>query len=88
MQDRRGRCGSNQRDLLIAIRRNYLNVYYRGASLFLKEPRKHGAIKARSHFKYLIRQKQQYATLIGKQFEFNKADSFGLLTMAKALFRR
>lgn len=49
-------------DLFIAVRRNYLNVYHRGASIFLIELRQ-GRLVPKTHVKYLVRQRQTYAAL-------------------------
>lgn len=55
-------------DLFIAVRRNSLNAYYRGASIF-KIDWNGGRIVASTHAKYLIRQAQTYVPLIDGQFQ-------------------
>ena len=49
-------------DLILAVRRESLNVYYRGASLF-RVGFRHGQSVPDTHVKYLVRQKQALATL-------------------------
>ena len=51
-----------QPDLILAVRRESLNVYYRGASLF-RVAIKHGRPVPETHVKYLVRQRQALATL-------------------------
>ena len=57
-------------DLILAVRRESLNVYYRGASLFRVGFRQ-GGLVPETHVKYLVRQQQTLATL-------DKAGSFVL----------
>ena len=49
-------------DLILAVRRESLNVYYRGASLFRVGFRQNRCVP-QTHVKYLVRQKQALATL-------------------------
>lgn len=49
-------------DLLIAVRRRSLNVYYRGASIF-QVVDNDGQPVPNTHFKYLVRQRQDYVSL-------------------------
>ncbi|WP_082477720.1 hypothetical protein [Methylobacterium sp. Leaf93] len=51
-----------RRDLVIAIRAEYLNVYYRGASIFRVE-REGNRLVPTTHAKYLTRRKQGSVTL-------------------------
>lgn len=55
-------------ELFIAVRRNSLNVYYRGASIF-KIDWNGGRIIPSTHAKYLVRQTQTYVPLINGQFQ-------------------
>lgn len=50
------------RDLVLAVRAEYLNVYHRGAALFLIGQRQ-GRVVASTHAKYLVRQRQGAAEL-------------------------
>lgn len=50
-------------DLLLAVRRNSLNVYYRGASIFRIDDAGGGRISPKTHVKYLVRQQQALAEL-------------------------
>jgi hypothetical protein len=50
------------RDVIIAVRRDSLNVYYRGGSIFLAELRD-GRIVPKTHAKYLVRQQQAHAEM-------------------------
>lgn len=49
-------------DLVLAVRAGYLNVYYRGAALYLIGQRQ-GRIVASTHARYLVRQRQGSADL-------------------------
>ncbi|WP_026358285.1 hypothetical protein [Aureimonas ureilytica] len=66
-------------DLFVAVRRNYLNVYHRGASVFLIELRQ-GRLVPKTHVKYLVRQRQSYAGL--------EADGAFALDPAQVLWTR
>lgn len=61
-------------DLFIAVRRNSLNVYYRGASIF-KIDWVNGRIVPSTHLKYLVRQAQTYVPLIDGRFLYPAAAS-------------
>ncbi|MEH2500480.1 hypothetical protein V1294_006959 [Bradyrhizobium sp. AZCC 1678] len=50
------------RDVIIAVRRDSLNVYHRGGSIFLAELRD-GRIVPKTHAKYLVRQEQAHAEM-------------------------
>lgn len=56
-------------DLFIAVRRNSLNVYYRGGSIF-KIDWINGRIVPSTHIKYLVRQAQTYVPLIDGRFQY------------------
>ncbi len=56
-------------DLFIAVRRNSLNVYYRGGSIF-KIDWTNGKIVPSTHAKYLVRQVQTYVPLIEGRFVY------------------
>ena len=56
-------------DLFIAVRRNSLNVYYRGGSIF-KIDWINGRIVPSTHIKYLVRQAQTYIPLIDGHFQY------------------
>lgn len=49
-------------DVVVAVRRQALNVYHRGASIFLAEW-VNGRIAPKTHVKYLVRQRQAHALL-------------------------
>lgn len=49
-------------DVIIAVRRDSLNVYHRGASVFLADLRD-GRIVPKTHAKYLVRQRQTHAEM-------------------------
>lgn len=55
-------------DLFIAARRNSLNVYYRGASIFKIDWNGRRIIPS-THAKYLVRQTQAYVPLVNGQFQ-------------------
>ncbi|WP_026615468.1 hypothetical protein [Ensifer aridi] len=59
-------------DLFVAVRRNSLNVYYRGASIF-KIDWNGTRIVPSTHAKYLVRQDQTYVPLIEGQFQHSPA---------------
>ena len=61
-------------DTFVAIRDNYVNVYFRGASLLRLEPSGHD-IKATVHYKYLVRPraKNEYVT-VAKDGVIGKGD--------------
>jgi hypothetical protein len=50
-------------DVIIAVRRDSLNVYHRGASIFLAELTDGGRIVPKTHAKYLVRQQQAHAEM-------------------------
>jgi hypothetical protein len=54
-------------DLFIAVRRNSLNVYYRGASIF-RIDWNGSRVTPSTHAKYLVRQAQTYVPLLDGQF--------------------
>lgn len=56
-------------DLILAVRGNYLNVYYQGGSLY-KIEYKNGRVTPLTHFKYLVRNVQKYIS-ISEQLQFN-----------------
>lgn len=56
-------------DVLLAVRRNYLNVYHRGGSIFRIDVRDDGTVVPKTHVKYLVRQQQVYAELIDGEFK-------------------
>lgn len=58
--------------LFIAVRRNSINVYYRGASIF-KIDWINGRILPSTHIKYLVRQAQTYVPLIDGRFQYPAA---------------
>jgi len=62
-------------DLFIAVRRNSLNVYYRGASVF-KIDWQAGQVVPSTHTKYLVRQDQTYVQMQDGKFRY---PSFPLL---------
>jgi hypothetical protein len=55
-------------DLVIAVRRNALNVYFRGASIY-EISWEGGRIRVRMHLKYLVRQQQTYVDLVDGKFD-------------------
>lgn len=59
-------------ELLIAVRHNYLNVYYRGASIFKIEC-KDGVVVPLTHAKYLLRNEQSYVPLLKGRFPFRSS---------------
>ncbi len=56
-------------DLVIAVRRNSLNVYFRGASIFRVDWNER-EVTPLTHAKYLVRQTQSYVSLAKGQFTF------------------
>lgn len=54
-------------DLVIAVRRNALNVYFRGASIYQLSWER-GRIRVNVHVKYLVRQQQAYVELVHGKF--------------------
>lgn len=56
-------------DLFIAIRRNSLNVYYRGGSLYRIDDKGDGTPRPYTHVKYLVRQQQALAELVDGVFK-------------------
>jgi hypothetical protein len=55
-------------DIFVAVRRNSLNVYYRGGSIFRIDDQGDGTPSPKTHVKYLVRQQQVLAELIDGQF--------------------
>lgn len=55
-------------ELFIAVRRNYLNVYFQGASIFKIEWKRKRIVPS-THAKYLVRQTQTYVPLIEGRFQ-------------------
>jgi hypothetical protein len=55
-------------DVFIAVRRNSLNVYYRGASLFRIDDKGDGTASPKTHVKYLARQQQILSELVEGTF--------------------
>ncbi len=63
------------RDLILAVRTDSLNVYHRGASIF-RVALQDGEPVAETHVKYLVRQRQAYAPLSADgRFQHNPADA-------------
>lgn len=58
----------SHKDLILAVRRNYINVYYRGASLFKIELKGNQVVPV-THVKYLVRPDQVYVALNDGQFQ-------------------
>lgn len=58
-------------DVFLAIRRNSLNVYYRGGSIFRIDDRGDGIASPKTHVKYLVRQQQALAELVDGEFRPN-----------------
>lgn len=58
-------------DVFLAVRRNSLNVYYRGGSIFRIDDRGDGTASPKTHVKYLIRQQQALAELVDGEFRPN-----------------
>jgi hypothetical protein len=56
-------------DLFVAVRRNYLNVYHRGGSIFRIDDRGDGTVSPKTHVKYLVRQQQALAELVDGKFK-------------------
>lgn len=59
-------------DLFIAVRRNSLNVYHRGASIFRIDDKGDGTVSPKTHVKYLVRQQQALAELVEGRFLSSK----------------
>jgi hypothetical protein len=59
-------------DLFIAVRRNSLNVYHRGASIFRIDDKGDGTVSPKTHVKYLVRQQQALAELVEGRFRSSK----------------
>lgn len=57
--------------VFLAVRRNSLNVYHRGGSIFRIDDQGDGTARPKTHVKYLVRQQQALAELIDGQFESN-----------------
>ena len=55
-------------DIFLAVRRDSLNVYHRGGSIFRIDDRGDGIPSPKTHVKYLVRQQQVLAELIDGQF--------------------
>lgn len=58
-------------DIFLAVRRNSLNVYYRGGSIFRIDDRGDGTVSPKTHVKYLVRQQQALAELVDGEFRPN-----------------
>lgn len=58
-------------DVFLAVRRNSLNVYYRGGSIFRIDDRGDGTASPKTHVKYLVRQQQALAELVDGEFRPN-----------------
>jgi hypothetical protein len=58
-------------DVFLAVRRNSLNVYYRGGSIFRIDDRGDGIASPKTHVKYLVRQQQALAELVDGEFRPN-----------------
>ena len=58
-------------DVFLAVRRNSLNVYYRGGSIFRIDDRGDGTASPKTHVKYLVRQQQALAELVDGEFKPN-----------------
>ncbi|OYU87858.1 MAG: hypothetical protein CFE29_20760 [Bradyrhizobiaceae bacterium PARB1] len=58
-------------DVFLAVRRNSLNVYYRGGSIFRIDDRGDGTASPKTHVKYLVRQQQTLAELVDGEFRPN-----------------
>lgn len=66
----------SHKDLILAVRRNYINVYYRGASLFKIELKEKQVVPV-THVKYLVRPNQVYVALRGGQFQLPPSSLWG-----------
>lgn len=60
-------------DLVLAVRRNSINAYYRGASIF-RIGWKPGQVIPFTHAKYLVRPAQTYVALERGEFQFDARD--------------
>jgi hypothetical protein len=58
-------------DVFLAVRRNSLNVYYRGGSIFRIDDNGDGTVSPKTHVKYLVRQQQSLAELVDGEFRPN-----------------
>lgn len=58
-------------DIFLAVRRNSLNVYYRGGSIFRIDDKGDGTASPKTHVKYLVRQQQALAELVDGEFRPN-----------------
>jgi hypothetical protein len=58
-------------DVFIAVRRNSLNVYHRGGSIFRIDDQGDGTVSPKTHVKYLVRQQQALAELVDGEFRPN-----------------
>ena len=54
-------------DVFLAVRRNSLNVYHRGGSIFRIDDIGAGLVSPKTHVKYLVRQQQALAELLPKR---------------------
>lgn len=72
-------------DLFVAIRNNYLNVYYRGCSL-AKVSMEAGEVIVQTHYKYLLkpRFKPEYVTARGGRFDFHSSFPNGITDVLNA----
>lgn len=58
-------------DVFLAVRRNSLNVYHRGGSIFRIDDKGDGTVSPKTHVKYLVRQQQALAELVDGEFRPN-----------------
>lgn len=56
-------------DVFLAIRRNSVNVYHRGGSIFRIDDKGDGTASPKTHVKYLVRQQQALAELVDGEFK-------------------
>lgn len=75
------------RDLFIAVRRNSLNIYYRGASIF-RVDWDGSRITPYTHVKYLVRQAQAYVPLVSGHFQYPAPARHGTVMRVRKHFTR